>query len=136
MHRGSSAGCPHPPASRRATSVVPGRAQVVKVERPTGRTTFATWARSGWLWCAAGLRIGGASRSRPGPGQVALAAGGRIRVVGPEALPARGNARVTAGRVGRDGRSGRGPGGAAAAGPPGVLSASAGRSWMRSDLPA
>ena len=39
-------------------------------------TTFATRARSGWLWWAAGYRIDRASQSCPGPGPEALAAAG------------------------------------------------------------
>jgi len=79
-------------ASRLAGFARPGRAWVVKVERPAGRTTFATQARSGGLWRQMASRPstmwppGG-----PGPGRVVLAAGGRIRVVGPEALPAGGS---------------------------------------------
>ena len=64
-----------------------------RLERPAGRTTWTRWARSGGLWCAIGERSAGFPERR-GPGQVALAAGGRIRVVGPEALPAGGTVRV------------------------------------------
>ena len=77
-------------ASRRAGPARPGRARLVQVERPTGRTTWTRRAWSGCLWCAAGQRRGWASRSCAGPGRVALAAGGRSPVVGPEALPAGG----------------------------------------------
>jgi hypothetical protein len=41
----------------------PGHAQVVKVERPTGRTTFATWAWSGSIGRPGGA---GAARARHG----------------------------------------------------------------------
>ena len=79
------------PASRRAGSVLPGRARPVQVERPAGRTTWTGRARSGCLRCATG---GAESAGHPGAarvqGRVALAAGGRVRVVGPEALPAGG----------------------------------------------
>lgn len=80
------------PASRRAGPALPGRADLVQVERPAGRTTWTRSARSGGLRCATG------TRSRPrhprvaeGPGRVAPAAGGYPRVVGPEALPAGGD---------------------------------------------
>jgi hypothetical protein len=77
-------------ASRRASFARPGRARVGKVERPTGRTTFPTRARSGCLWCAAGRgdRLG--IPESPGSVGGAPAAGGPVRVVGPEVLPAGG----------------------------------------------
>jgi hypothetical protein len=79
-------------ASRRASFARPGRARVGKVERPTGRTTFPTRPWSGGLRCASG-RLSAGIPERPGPGRAALAAGGRLRVVGPEALPAGGTDR-------------------------------------------
>jgi hypothetical protein len=49
----------------------------VKVERPTGRTTFATRARSGRLWCATRAeRIG-----HPGAAWVQGRSPGRRRLV-------------------------------------------------------
>jgi hypothetical protein len=60
-------------AFRRAGFARPGRACLVKVERPTGRTTWTRQARSGCLWCAAG---GSGSAGLPGlarvQGRVAL----------------------------------------------------------------
>src|SRR5262249_10353819 len=56
---------------------------------------------SGCLRCAAGgraLEVG--IPECPGPGRVALAAGGWIRVVGPQTLPAGGVVLVSRGRVG------------------------------------
>jgi len=58
----------------------PGRARLVQVERPTGRTTWTRRARSGGLWCAigeppAGLpgvprsRASSPGRRRPDPGR-------------------------------------------------------------------
>jgi hypothetical protein len=76
-------------ASRRAGFARSGRARRVQVERPAGRTTWTRRARSGCLRCAAGSPGAGIPK-RPGPGRVALAAGGYSRVVGPEALPAGG----------------------------------------------
>ena len=76
-------------ASRRASFARPGRACLVQVERPTGRTTWTRQARSGCLRGAMGYR-GGAIPERPGSGGGAPAAGGPVRVVGPEALPAGG----------------------------------------------
>jgi hypothetical protein len=86
-------------ASRRAGSALPGRARVVKVERPTGRTTFATRARSGGLRCAMGRGAGPGIPESPGSGGGAPAAGGHPRVVGPEALPAGGRTAVVAAGV-------------------------------------
>src|SRR5205823_715795 len=78
-------------ASRRAGFARPVRAELVQVERPTGRTTWPSSARSGGLRYATGRRARAAGiPERPGPGREALAAGGRLRVVGPEALPAGG----------------------------------------------
>ncbi|MDH6465812.1 hypothetical protein M2302_006014, partial [Micromonospora sp. A200] len=78
-------------ASRRAGSALPDRADLVQVERPTGRTTWTRSARSGGLRCATGPRSRpGHPRVAEGPGRVAPAAGGHLRVVGPEALPAGG----------------------------------------------
>jgi hypothetical protein len=79
-------------ASRRASPARPGRACLVQVERPTGRTTWTRQARSGCLRCVMGSPGRGVGiPEQPGPGRVALAAGGWIRVVGPEALPAGGS---------------------------------------------
>src|SRR4051812_41100033 len=39
------------PASRRASFARPGRARLVQVERPAGRTTWTRRARSGCLRC-------------------------------------------------------------------------------------
>jgi hypothetical protein len=76
-------------ASRRAGFALPGRARLVQVERPAGRTTWTRRAWSGCLRCAAGSpRAEAGIPERPGPGRDALAAGGHLRVVGPEALPA------------------------------------------------
>jgi hypothetical protein len=78
-------------ASRRAGFAQPGRGRRVQAERPTGRTAWTRRARSGRLRCAAGGRWPPTGiPERPGPGRVALAAGGYPRVVGPEALPAGG----------------------------------------------
>ena len=78
-------------ASRRAGSALPGRADLVQVERPTGRTTWTRSARSGGLRCAMGGRWqAGHPGVVEGSGRVAPAAGGHLRVVGPEALPAGG----------------------------------------------
>src|SRR3954471_6926301 len=63
-------------ASRRASFARPGRARVGKVERPTGRTTFPTRARSGCLWWAMGRRVGPGIPESPGSGGGAPAAGG------------------------------------------------------------
>ena len=60
------------------------------MERPTGRTTLTRSARSGGLWCAVGALRFGHPGVAGGPGRVVPAAGGVIRVVGPEALPAGG----------------------------------------------
>ena len=83
-------GCPCPGvASRRASFARPGRACLVQVERPAGRTTWTRQARSGGLRCAMGHRdpaiperprVQGRSPGRRRPS----------RVVGPEALPAGG----------------------------------------------
>src|SRR4051812_39693020 len=55
-------------ASRRTSFARPGRARVGKVERPTGRTTFPTRARSGCLRCAMGGRAWLGIPESPGPG--------------------------------------------------------------------
>src|SRR5437868_1036273 len=70
------------PASRRAGSARPCRAELVQVERPTGRTTWTSSARCGCLRWATGRRGPAGISERPGPGRDALAAGGRVRVVG------------------------------------------------------
>ncbi len=77
-------------ASRRASLARPGRARLVQVERPTGRTTWTRRARSGCLRCAMGRGAGPGIPELPGFVGGAPAAGGRVRVVGPEALPAGG----------------------------------------------
>jgi hypothetical protein len=77
-------------ASRRASFARPGRARVGKVERPTGRTTFPTRARSGCLRCATGRGARLGIPEPPGSRGEAPAAGGPFRVVGLEALPAGG----------------------------------------------
>jgi hypothetical protein len=52
------------PASRRASFARPGRACLVQVERPTGRTTWTSSARSGGLRCVMGSpHAGRASQS-------------------------------------------------------------------------
>jgi hypothetical protein len=87
-------------ASRRAGSTRPGRACPVQMERPTGRTTWTGQARSGYLWCAA---VSQPTARHPGvarvQGRMVLAAGGLIRVVGLEALPAGGNGFVLLGYI-------------------------------------
>ncbi len=60
------------------------RAGRVKVERHACRATWTRAARSGGLWCVTGEPPAGLPERRA-PGRVALAAGGRIRVLGPEA---------------------------------------------------
>jgi hypothetical protein len=77
-------------ASRRASFARPGRARLVQVERPTGRTTWTRRARSGCLWCAMGRRAFAGIPEPPWSRGGAPAAGGHLRVVGPEALPAGG----------------------------------------------
>jgi hypothetical protein len=78
-------------ASRRAGIAPPDRGCPVQVERPTGRTTWTGQTRSGRLRCVTGCRSQWASQSSPGPGRVALAAGGFPRVQGREVLPAGGS---------------------------------------------
>jgi hypothetical protein len=77
-------------ASRRAGTALLVRACPVQVERLTGRTTWTGQARSSRLRRARGCRSRRASQSCPGPGRVALAAGGFPRVQGREVLPAGG----------------------------------------------
>jgi hypothetical protein len=108
---------PHPPpkiarshssvrASRRAGTARPGHARLVQVERPTGRTTWTRRAWSGCLRCAAGSpRAEVGIPERPGPGREALAAGGGVRVGGPEALPAGGRIVRRPARPAKRGRS-------------------------------
>jgi hypothetical protein len=63
--------------------------------RPAARTTWTKRARSGCLrWATDAEGRWPASWGARVPGRVALAAGGRIRVVGPEALPAGGIVRA------------------------------------------
>src|SRR5215207_2377430 len=81
---------PAVPASRRASFARPGRVRLVQVERPTGRTTWTRRARSGCLRCAMGRGARPDIPESPGSRGGAPAAGGRVRVVGPEALPAGG----------------------------------------------
>jgi RimJ/RimL family protein N-acetyltransferase len=73
-------------ASRRASFARPGRGRGVKqFHRLTPRD------RAGCLRCATGRsQTAGHPRVAEGPGRVAPAAGGQLRVVGPEALPAGG----------------------------------------------
>ena len=72
-------------ASRRAGFALPGRARLVQVERPAGRTTWTRRAWSGCLrWATGSPRTEAGIPERPGPGLEALAAGGWSRVVGPE----------------------------------------------------
>jgi hypothetical protein len=82
-------------ASRRASFAQPGRARLVQVERPTGRTTWTRRARSGCLRCATGRGSGPGIPESPGSRGGAPAAGGIVRVVGPEALPAGGTSVAT-----------------------------------------
>jgi hypothetical protein len=81
---------PAGPASRRAGFARPGRVRLVQVERPAGRTTWTRRARSCCLRCAMGRDarpdIPESPRSRGG----APAARGRVRIGGPETLPAGG----------------------------------------------
>jgi hypothetical protein len=78
-------------ASHRASFALPGRACLVQVERPTGRTTWTRQARSGCLRCAMGRGAGPGIPESSGSEGGAPAAGGPVRVVGPEALPAGGS---------------------------------------------
>ena len=72
-------------ASRRASFARPGRDRGVKqLHRLTPRS------RAGGLRCVMGRGPAGHPRVAEGPGRVAPAAGGCLRVVGPEALPAGG----------------------------------------------
>jgi hypothetical protein len=87
-------------ASRRASFARPGRACLVQVERLTSRTTWTRQARSGCLRCAMGCRGTGIPERRGSWGG-APAAGGPVRVVGPEALPAGGHPLVVACSNGR-----------------------------------
>jgi hypothetical protein len=93
-------------ASRRAGFAQPGRGRQVQAERPAGRTAWTWRARSGRLRCAAECRwLAAGIPERPSPGRVALAAGGRPRVVRPEALPAGGKIVRSPARVANLGRS-------------------------------
>jgi hypothetical protein len=78
-------------ASRHAGFALPGGLRLVQVERPAGRMTRTRRAWSGRLRCAAGRRgLDAGIPERPNPGRAAPAAGGRLPVVGPGALPAGG----------------------------------------------
>jgi hypothetical protein len=74
-------------ASRRAGSALPGRAcpRQARRRRPRSGLVWRGQVWSGCLGCAAGGRGGSWHPRAPGPGRVALAAGGWPRVVGPEA---------------------------------------------------
>src|SRR3954451_25338634 len=58
---------------------------------PPDGTTWTGQVRYGYLrWTTGRGELAGGIPDRPGPGRAALAAGGPIRVVGPEAPPAGG----------------------------------------------
>lgn len=97
-------------ASRRAGAALPGRVRVVQVECPAGRMTRTRRAWSVRLRCVAERRGPDAGiPERPDLGRAAPAAGGRLPVVGPGALPAGGrivrHGRVTEPRAKNRGRS-------------------------------
>ena len=73
--------------SRLAGLARPGRARLVQLERPTGRTSWTRRARSGCLWCQMVRRVSACPPGGPGPGLEVLAAGGTIRVQGRRSWP-------------------------------------------------
>jgi hypothetical protein len=69
---------PMRPASRRAGFARPGRARLVQVERPAGRTTWTSRARPGCLRCAMGRGARPDIPESPGSRGGAPAAGGHV----------------------------------------------------------
>ena len=98
-----------PWASRRAGFALPCQVQPgqARRRRPRSGVAWRGWTWCGCLGCAAGRTVTpGLPRAAEVPGRAALAAGGRIRVLGPEALPAGGTVLVA---LTGESRGGSGP---------------------------